>query len=55
MRIRGRAALFVTAGFLVATALRVAPILPRADREIPVWAKGGYDVPTQAFLLGWGW
>ena len=55
MRFRGRAALFVTAGFLVATALRVAPILPRADREIPVWAKGGYDVPTQAFLLGWGW
>lgn len=55
MRVRGRAALLVTAGFLLATTIYVAPLLPRADREIPRWVDVGYDAPMQAFLLGWGW
>ncbi|HEU4725710.1 MAG TPA: hypothetical protein VFU59_10500 [Candidatus Eisenbacteria bacterium] len=55
MRIPGRAALLVTAGFLAATMLYVAPIAPRAARDVPQWLEGAFDAPTQAFLLGWGW
>lgn len=55
MRVRGRAGLLVTAGFLLATMFHAAPLLPRFEDEIPQWLEGAFDAPTQAFLLGWGW
>src|SRR5690349_21952869 len=54
MRTPGRATFLVAAGYLIATLLYVAPLLPRWDREVPRF-RSGFDVPFQAFLVAWGW
>jgi len=54
MQTRGRAAFLVAAGYLIATLLYLAPLLPRWETEVPRF-RSGFDVPFQAFLVGWGW